>query len=635
MTDPTVDLGIAGFRDVHLIGRGGFAMVYRAYDERLERIVAVKVLKTTDSRATTRLLAEARTMGPLSDNPCVVDLLGTGATDTGQPFLVMELCENGSADQLLKQRRADGQLGLGLLEAVEVGIAIATALQAAHTYGIIHGDVKPANVLRSDYGWRLTDFGISRFRAESSEDDTPTGLSVYYSAPEVLSFSAPSEQSDLYSLGASLFTLIEGARPFEGATREDVMARVHAEPAPSLSARFAPPELQELVAGLLVKDPAARVPPTARAVLDVLRHIEAEFLGDDDETVDLVPQPVTPAVLEPPRSTSDPAGARPAVAPAEGRDEQGAPAPKPRRHRGRRKKDSVDPTRTVNLAPESTTSSGPSRWTILGLLVSFTLIGTAIGIYVTRSDDRDATDQQILDVADQIRVNSPATTVQPITAADAEPSALKLSATHPGRATLSWRSPSDRPVDYVFYRGTFEIDPGTKLARSAPSTASLVAEDGTDAAGKEPLLRTPGSQTKQEFVVDPSKYSCFRVVAIQSGEPPEITPSQQICTPVRPPKPPAIVAVTPTGPTASVTWKDNSLDESGFFVLQLIDAAAGPRVVSQSGPLPPDTSGASIQLQPEGGSIVVVAVNAVNASSYPVGDQLPSTDSWSEAVPVT
>ena len=253
-----VDLEQAGFTDAVEVGRGGFGVVYRCTQAALNRTVAVKLLHTDlDTVSRERFIREGRAMGGLSGHPNVVDVLQVGVTYGGRPFIVMPFQ---ALDSLSQRVRREGPLTWQ--EALRMGVRIAGALECAHRVGTLHRDVKPANILLSDYGEpQLTDFGIARI-----EDgfETASGAftgSLAYSAPEVLSGSAPSPASDVYGLGAALFSMVAGRAAFERRTGEEIVAqylRISGQPIPDLRAHDVPDDFCSAIERAMAKDPADR-----------------------------------------------------------------------------------------------------------------------------------------------------------------------------------------------------------------------------------------------------------------------------------------------------------------------------------------------------------------------------------------
>jgi serine/threonine protein kinase len=271
-----VERTVAGrYRLVDRLGSGGMGTVWRAYDTVLDREVAVKEVTfppgVSDEERDVlreRTRREARAAARL-DHPSAVTVFDVAEED-GTPYLVMELVE---ARTLAEVVRSDGPLSPR--RTAEVGLAVLGALEAAHDQGIVHRDVKPGNVLlRPDGRVVLTDFGIATFTGDSSI--TSTGLllgSPSYIAPERARGEVPGPPSDLWSLGATLFTAVEGRPPFDKGqplpTLTEVVTGAHAPFA-------AAGPLEPVLDGLLEKDPGRRYDATAaRAELQRLVASEA------------------------------------------------------------------------------------------------------------------------------------------------------------------------------------------------------------------------------------------------------------------------------------------------------------------------------------------------------------------------
>lgn len=254
-------LGLPGFDELVEIGRGGFGVVYRARQRDFNRTVAIKIISgIVDEQARQRFERERQAMGTVSTHPHIVTIHASGFTDDGNPYLVMEYMSGGS----LADRLREGSISWH--ETVEIGVKLAGALEAAHGAGILHRDIKPDNVLVSEYGEpKLADFGIARLRGGF---ETQSGLMVtpIYAPPEILSGDPPSECSDVYSLAATLFTLIAGQSPFMRDTDESMMpvlARVMAEPVPDLRPDGVPDDVCRALEDGMAKAPAARVSTAA------------------------------------------------------------------------------------------------------------------------------------------------------------------------------------------------------------------------------------------------------------------------------------------------------------------------------------------------------------------------------------
>lgn len=250
---------VAGYRELEPVGRGGFSTVYRARHERLDRLVALKVLACdgADRRALRRFQRECELAGRLADHPHVVAVLDAGTTRSGRPYLAMEYRAGGSlADRL----RAGGPLPVD--EVVRIGVQISGALAAAHEAGVLHRDIKPENVLLSRYGdAALADFGIAQL-ADGWDGATRTGaLSPYHAAPEVLDGAPGSVAGDIYALGSTLYQLLAGRPAFQAGPDEGiapVILRILHEPPPPLVRGDVPEALTALLWRAMAKRPADR-----------------------------------------------------------------------------------------------------------------------------------------------------------------------------------------------------------------------------------------------------------------------------------------------------------------------------------------------------------------------------------------
>ncbi|MGB2570393.1 protein kinase domain-containing protein [Micromonospora citrea] len=268
-------LGVDGCTDAVEVGRGGFGVVYRAWQPAFSRWVAVKVLAADwhgPSRA--RFDRELRMLGRLSDHPHIVTLHQAGRTAAGNPYLLMAYEEGGS----LGDRLRGGAAG-DWREAVAGGISVAGALETAHRAGVLHRDVKPENILISGYGEpKLADFGQAR---PSTADRTdPRGrvtASVLHAAPEVLRGAPASVAADVYALASTVLHWINGTpafTPAAGESLESLLRRVTVDPVPDLRTQGVPDGVCAALERAMAKDPARR-PATAAEFADELRAAQA------------------------------------------------------------------------------------------------------------------------------------------------------------------------------------------------------------------------------------------------------------------------------------------------------------------------------------------------------------------------
>jgi eukaryotic-like serine/threonine-protein kinase len=265
-----VALGPEGrYRLVRRIASGGMGEVWEADDTVLGRRVALKVLVeelAADDRATRRFVREARATARLT-HPNVARVYDFGRGGKA-PFLVMELLEG----ETLAARLAGGPLPP--TEAARIAASVADALDAAHQRGIVHRDVKPANVMLTPGGGvKVMDFGIAA-AADETHSTTGSGLyaTVSYVSPERVAGEPATPASDVYSLGAVLYELLSGRPPFSASTPALVArAHLHDQPAPVRQlAPWVPARLAEAAEAALAKDPARR-PSSAAAFAARLR----------------------------------------------------------------------------------------------------------------------------------------------------------------------------------------------------------------------------------------------------------------------------------------------------------------------------------------------------------------------------
>lgn len=280
------------------IGRGSMGVVYRAFDRRLERTVAIKFLApelTRDRDACRRFQREARVAASL-DHPNLATVHAVGETSEGQLYLVTPYYAGGS----LKQACARGTLSIE--DSVRYARQLARGLAAAHSRGIVHRDVKPANLLLDEHGTlKIADFGIAKLLGAT--DLTHTGVSLgtpAYKSPEQAQGRPVDHRSDLWAFGVVLFEMLTGRRPFDG---EYELAVVHsilsAEPSAETDreGRPIPEALRRVVARAMAKDPEARYQSGEEVVGELESLDGAGERGGPVEKRQPSPGPVFPAAL--------------------------------------------------------------------------------------------------------------------------------------------------------------------------------------------------------------------------------------------------------------------------------------------------------------------------------------------------
>jgi eukaryotic-like serine/threonine-protein kinase len=254
------------------IGAGGMSEVYRAYDSRLRRDVAVKVLAPTVAKYADRLHRfeqEARAAGALN-HPNLLTIFDVGSTD-GQAYIVTELLEGQTLRALLRENGTS--TALPLRKAIDYGIQIAHGLAAAHERGIVHRDLKPENLfVTKDGRVKILDFGVAKLRSaedqlQSHETTIEQGTSpgtvigtAGYMSPEQVRGQHVDGRSDLFSLGTVLFEMVTGEHPFRGDSPADTMSAILREDPPSLTALNAnvTPGIERVVRHCLEKSPEER-----------------------------------------------------------------------------------------------------------------------------------------------------------------------------------------------------------------------------------------------------------------------------------------------------------------------------------------------------------------------------------------
>jgi serine/threonine protein kinase len=362
------DALVAGrYRLIEQVGSGAMGVVWKAHDERLGRIVAIKRLivryalsETVTEEVRRRAMREARIAARLQHRNAIA--LFDVAEHDGDPILVMEFLPSKSLSTVLEERGT-----LPPHEAAEIGAQVAEAIAAAHAVGIAHRDIKPGNILLAENGTvKITDFGISR-ALDDGTVTTQTGMlagTPAYLAPEIARGDDSSRASDVFSLGSTLYHAIEGRPPF--GTNTNPLALLHAV----ASGNVPPPRnagaLEPTLMSLMKVEPSER--PTMKQAAEALSTAATQVLP--------VPAAAATRIATPPRPVL--------TAP------QNPPTPPQPLE--------AMPTAAFRRPEQAATQSGPSRrnMVIVGAVAALVLVGTMFTVLLINSggdDDKGGTAQ--------------------------------------------------------------------------------------------------------------------------------------------------------------------------------------------------------------------------------------------------
>jgi eukaryotic-like serine/threonine-protein kinase len=247
---------IGRYEILEVIGVGANGRVARAFDPLIARTVAIKLFPPELARgeARNRFVQEARVVGQIS-HPAVIALHDMGIDEATQtPYLVMEFIQGRPLEKLLEKG------SIPCSKACAWAAEVATALGVAHRKGVIHGDVKPANILITDDDRvKLTDFGMARLASRDSKDTPLIGSPAYW-CPEQIVGKPQDARSDIFSLGVVMYEMVTGHRPFDAESLQGICAKIlSSTPLPPSHANpSVPAAFNELMASCLAKDPALR-----------------------------------------------------------------------------------------------------------------------------------------------------------------------------------------------------------------------------------------------------------------------------------------------------------------------------------------------------------------------------------------
>jgi len=262
---------LPGFSTIRVLGSGGFADVFLYEQNMPRRQVAVKVMlsEVVNDQVRQMFQAEANLMAQLSSHPSILTVYQASVSSDGRPYLVMELCSSALSERYRRER-------IPVPEVLRVAVKIGSAIETAHRAGVLHRDIKPSNILLTAYGHPvLSDFGIASTLSELHTHES-VGLSIPWSAPEVLMDETPgSIASEVWSFAATVYSLLAGRSPFEipGESNRstDLISRINrARPQP-IGRSDVPPSLERVLAQAMARKPENRL----ESVLELVRELQA------------------------------------------------------------------------------------------------------------------------------------------------------------------------------------------------------------------------------------------------------------------------------------------------------------------------------------------------------------------------
>ncbi|MCU1528487.1 MAG: serine/threonine protein kinase [Frondihabitans sp.] len=261
---------LPGFTHLHVLGSGGFADVFLYEQNMPRRQVAVKVMlsEVVNDQVRQMFQAEANLMAQLSAHPSILTVYQASVSADGRPYLVMELCSSSLSERYRRER-------IPVPDVLRIAIKIGSAIETAHRQGVLHRDIKPSNILTTAYGHPvLSDFGIAATLGESEPSEV-VGLSIPWSAPEVLrDDTSGTIESEVWSLGATVYSLLAGRSPFEviGGTNtsHDLMSRIEKGKVQPIGRTDVPPSLEKTLQTSMSHRPENR----QASVLEVIREFQ-------------------------------------------------------------------------------------------------------------------------------------------------------------------------------------------------------------------------------------------------------------------------------------------------------------------------------------------------------------------------
>jgi serine/threonine protein kinase len=267
---------LPGFSHIHVLGSGGFADVFLYEQNMPRRQVAVKVMlsEVVNDQVRQMFQAEANLMAQLSSHPSILTVYQASVSADGRPYLVMELCSSSLSARYRSER-------LPVTEVLRIAVKIGSAIETAHRAGVLHRDIKPSNILMTAYGHPvLSDFGIAATVAET-QDHEMVGMSIPWSAPEVLMDETPgSIHSEVWSLAATVYSLLAGRSPFEipGDSNKstDLISRINRGKPQPIGRADVPASLEKILANAMSRKRENR-PESALELVRSFQAVETEL----------------------------------------------------------------------------------------------------------------------------------------------------------------------------------------------------------------------------------------------------------------------------------------------------------------------------------------------------------------------
>lgn len=268
---PSAPPTLPGFSHMHVLGSGGFADVFLYEQNMPRRQVAVKVMlsEVVNDQVRQMFQAEANLMAQLSAHPSILTVYQASVSSDGRPYLVMELCSSALSQRYRAER-------LPVAEVLRIAVKIGSAIETAHRAGVLHRDIKPSNILLTAYGHPvLSDFGIAATLGESQNLEA-VGMSIPWSAPEVLmDETAGTISSEVWSFAATVYSLLAGRSPFEvpGESNKstDLIARINRAKVQPIDRTDVPMSLERALARGMSRKPENR----PASVLELVRELQA------------------------------------------------------------------------------------------------------------------------------------------------------------------------------------------------------------------------------------------------------------------------------------------------------------------------------------------------------------------------